>query len=356
MDTMRTDEYKGSEQRWQAVLDNDPRADGKFFYGVVSTGIYCRPTCASRPPHRKNIRYFNSAEEAEDAGMRPCLRCRPDVPIEVDENTLLVTAACRHLEEAETAPSLDDLSAAANLSRYHFQRVFKEVTGVTPLQYYKQKRAERLRDQLKTSPTVTGAIYESGFGSSSSFYAQAEDSLGMNPSDYRGGGEGLNIRFATAPTDLGYVLVAASERGICAVTLGDDPAQLEEFLRERFPLARCEQDEAEFLAQVSQVAAFVQTPRRGLNLPLDIQGTAFQMRVWQALQEIPPGETQTYAEVAKRIGQPAAVRAVAGACASNRIAVIIPCHRVVRTDGGMGGYRWGVERKQKLLERERGVD
>jgi AraC family transcriptional regulator of adaptative response/methylated-DNA-[protein]-cysteine methyltransferase len=314
--------------------------------------VVCRPGCASRTPKRANVDFFDTLADAEGAGYRRCKRCTPGEPTADERLAEQVVRACRRLEAEEPEPTLDALAAGAGLSRAHFQRAFKRVVGLTPKQYARTRRSERFRDGLRRASTVTEAIYEAGFGSSSRAYEGAE--LGMTPSAYRTGAAGLAIRYGVAACSLGWLVVAASERGVCAIEFGDDPADLSARLRARFPAARVAEGDADFVHVVEQVVAFVEAPGDGLGLPLDIRGTAFQQRVWDALRQVPPGTTVGYAELAARIGRPEAARAVAGACAANGLAVAIPCHRVVRADGQLSGYRWGVERKRALLERERG--
>lgn len=340
------------DPRWARVVARDRSADGEFFYSVKTTGVYCRPSCSARLAHPKNVRFHASTAEAEAAGFRPCKRCKPDQSSRDEQNAALVAAACRTIETAEETPSLSKLADAAGLSAFHFHRVFKSVTGVTPKDYAMAHRASRVRSELSRSGTVTEAIYDSGFNSNSRFYEKADAMLGMTPSDYRSGGANVAIRFAIGECSLGAILVAASAKGICAILLGDDPDLLLRDLQDRFRQARLIGGDAEFEAWVAKVVGFVEAPSIGLDLPLDMRGTAFQQRVWQALREIPVGSTASYAEIAQRIGAPKAMRAVAQACASNAIAVAIPCHRVVRTDGALSGYRWGVERKRALLARE----
>jgi AraC family transcriptional regulator of adaptative response/methylated-DNA-[protein]-cysteine methyltransferase len=290
--------------------------------------------------------------EAERAGFRPCRRCKPDQPPPAERHAAKVAEACRLIEAADELPNLGELARAVGLSPHHFHRVFKAVAGVTPKAYATARRAERVRAGLTRSGTVTEAIYDAGFNSNGRFYATSSKVLGMTPTDYRAGGTNAEIRFAVGECSLGSILVAKSQKGICAILLGDDPDALVRDLQDRFPRATLIGGEAEFEHLVAEVVGFVEAPRHGLDLPLDVRGTAFQQRVWQALQEIPIGETASYTDIAKRIGSPKAVRAVALACASNRLAVAIPCHRVVRNDGALSGYRWGVERKRALLDRE----
>jgi AraC family transcriptional regulator of adaptative response/methylated-DNA-[protein]-cysteine methyltransferase len=344
--------FETDDERWAAVTRRDADADGVFYVCVRTTGVYCRPNCTARQARRENVRFHASRAEAEAAGFRPCKRCRPDAPPLAERQAAAVAKACRLIETAEEAPDLDALAAAAAMSRYHFHRVFKAVTGLTPKAYASAHRASRVRRELRRSATVTEAIYDAGFNSNGRFYATSTQVLGMRPSDFRAGGPGAAIRFAVGECSLGAILVAASDTGICAIHIGDDPEALVRDLEDSFPKARLEGADAGFEAWVAKVVGLVEAPRIGLDLPLDLRGTAFQQRVWQALTQIPPGTTATYAEIAERIGAPAAVRAVARACATNAIAVAIPCHRVVRKDGGLSGYRWGVERKRALIERE----
>ncbi|HEX9639414.1 MAG TPA: bifunctional DNA-binding transcriptional regulator/O6-methylguanine-DNA methyltransferase Ada [Acidobacteriota bacterium] len=344
--------FSGDEQRWAAVQRRDRRADGAFYYSVQTTGVYCRPSCPSRAARREHVRFHASREGAERAGFRPCKRCRPDQPPLAEQHAVAVARACRLIESAEELPSLSQLAAAAGLSRFYFHRRFKEVTGLTPRAYGAAHRARRLRDALPQSGSVTDAIYDAGFNSSGRFYAASSALLGMRPGAYRAGGAGATIRFAVGECSLGSILVAATEKGVCSIQLGDDPEALVRELQDRFPQARLVAGERAFDRAVATVIGFVEAPALGLGLPLDVRGTAFQQRVWQALQKVPAGSTVSYAEVAKRIGAPRSVRAVAQACAANPLAVAIPCHRVVRLDGDLSGYRWGVERKRALLERE----
>ncbi|GAC1336653.1 MAG: bifunctional DNA-binding transcriptional regulator/O6-methylguanine-DNA methyltransferase Ada [Acetobacteraceae bacterium] len=339
--------------RWAAIRGRDPEADGHFLYAVATTGVYCRPSCAARPARPENVSFHPDRVSAERAGFRPCKRCKPDQPPRAEREATLVAAACRAIEAAEDGPSLESLATAAGLSPFHFHRLFRRVAGVTPKAYAAAHRARRVQDSLQRGESVTGAIYEAGFSSSGRFYAAADGMLGMRPSTYRAGGPGELIRHAVGQSALGLVLVAATERGICAILLGDEAAVLEADLRARFRRARLEPAGPALSAWVAQVVAFVETPQASLALPLDIQGTAFQRRVWEILQSIPPGETLSYTQVAARLGSERAVRAVAGACAANPIAVAVPCHRVVAADGGLAGYRWGLARKAALLRQER---
>jgi AraC family transcriptional regulator of adaptative response/methylated-DNA-[protein]-cysteine methyltransferase len=340
------------DPRWAAVAARDPRADGRFFYSVRTTGVYCRPSCGARTPKPENVAFHPSTEAAVQAGFRPCKRCRPDQPPPAERQSALVADLCRRIEGAETAPSLEELARDAGMGTSHLHRMFKAVTGLTPKAYGKAHRARKLREELGRSDTVTEAIYEAGYGSNGCFYEESNRLLGMTPRDYRAGGANTSIRFAVGQCSLGAILVAATDRGVCAILLGEDPDALTRDLQNRFPNAELIGGDAGFEKLVARVVGLVEAPELGLHLPLDIRGTAFQQRVWHALQAIPAGRTASYTEIAERIGAPGAVRAVAGACAANPLAIAIPCHRVVRRDGGVSGYRWGVERKLALLERE----
>ncbi len=338
--------------RWAAVVRRDPAADTVFYYSVRTTGVYCRPSCAARRPRRENVLFHPTGAAAEAAGFRPCKRCRPSGASLAERRASAVAEACRLIQAADPLPGLDALAASVGMSRFHFHRVFKAMTGLTPRGFATAHRADRVRDQLTRSATVTDAIYGAGFNSHGRFYAASSEVLGMTPTDFRSGGNGTAIRFAVGECSLGAILVAATDKGVCAILLGDDPETLVRDLEDRFPKARLIGGDTQFEQLVANVVGFVEAPALGLDLPLDVRGTAFQQRVWQALREIPPGSTASYSEIAERIGAPKAVRAVAQACASNAIAVAIPCHRVVRNDGGLSGYRWGVERKRALLDRE----
>lgn len=344
-----------TDPRWPAVQARDPKADGAFYYAVQTTGIYCRPSCAARTPRPENIRFYATPAEAEKAGFRPCKRCKPDQLSAQPLHIAKVTLACRAIEASETMPKLEELARLADMSPYHFHRVFKKVTGLTPRAYGAAQREKRMREDLGEASTVTEAIYSAGYNANSRFYENAERILGMKPSRYRNGGEQVVIRFAVGECSLGSILVAQSEVGVCAILMGDDPDALVRDLQDRFPRARLLGGDGNFEQLVAQVVGFVDGPAIGLDLPLDIRGTAFQQRVWQALRSIPPGRTATYAEIAAQVGAPGAARAVALACAANPLAVAIPCHRVVRNDGSLSGYRWGVERKRALLDAEAGA-
>ncbi|MDR3376100.1 MAG: bifunctional DNA-binding transcriptional regulator/O6-methylguanine-DNA methyltransferase Ada [Ancalomicrobiaceae bacterium] len=343
-----------ADPRWALVAARDATADGSFVYAVRTTGVYCRPSCRSRPAKPENVCFFASPVEAETDGYRACRRCRPNDAGAAHTHAALVADACRAIETAEEPPGLAALADRASLSPFHFQRVFKAVTGLSPKAYATAHRAVRLRDRLSGGETsVTAAIYDAGFNSSSRAYETADEALGMTPSAFRSGGKDVAIRYAYGQSSLGLVLIASTDRGICAILLGDDPIELLRDLEARFPLADLLAADADTAARVAEVVAFVEHPSTGLDLPLDLRGTAFQLRVWQALRRIPAGTTVSYSDLARTIGDPSAVRAVAGACAANKLAVAVPCHRVVRSDGALSGYRWGLERKRELLKRER---
>ncbi len=351
---MNTASYSSDEERWAAVQRRDKDADGAFWYSVRSTGVYCRPSCGARPALRANVAFHGSCEAAEQAGFRPCLRCKPDQPPLAERHALVVARACRLIDASEDEPNLDRLAEACGMSRFHFHRIFKSHTGITPKAYAAAQRAARLARGLAQAPSVTDAIYAAGYNSSGRFYAGAEGRLGMTPKRYRAGGSGEAIRFAIGACSLGAILVAATAKGICAILMGDDADQLARDLQDRFPAAELHGADAGFEDTVAKVVGLIEAPALGLDLPLDVRGTVFQQRVWEALRQIPSGETVSYAALAARIGLPAGARAIAGACAANPVAVAIPCHRVVRNDGAISGYRWGVERKRALLERESG--
>jgi AraC family transcriptional regulator, regulatory protein of adaptative response / methylated-DNA-[protein]-cysteine methyltransferase len=352
-DGERVGAFDDDESRWKAVVQKDRAADGVFFYSVTTTGVYCRPCCPARLARRENVSFHETVGQARRAGFRPCKRCRPD-DVSLDKRqSEIVTRACRLIETGEEIPNLADLAAALDVSQYHFHRMFKAVTGLTPKAYAAGHRAQRVRNELTEGTTVTETYYRAGFNSSGRFYATSTEQLGMTPSAFRAGGTGIDIRFAVGECSLGSILVAASDKGVCAILLGDDPDALARDLQDRFSKANLIGGDETFDRWVAEVVGFVENPSVGLTLPLDIRGTSFQVRVWDALRQIPPGATVSYAEVAKRIGQPTAVRAIAQACGANPLAVAIPCHRVVRNDKSISGYRWGVERKTELLRRER---
>jgi AraC family transcriptional regulator of adaptative response/methylated-DNA-[protein]-cysteine methyltransferase len=339
-----------TDPRWASVVARDSQA--KFYYSVKTTGVYCRPSCAARLPKPENVQFYATCEDAEKAGFRPCKRCRPGQASPVEQHAKKIASACRLIEGSETPPSLELLAQHVGLSTYHFHRVFKAETGLTPKEYADAHRDNLVRKSLVRSDTVTDAIYDAGYNSNSRFYETSNQILGMTPSNYRAGGAQTDIRFAVGECSLGSILVAQSDRGICAILLGDDPDSLVRELQDQFPKANLIGGDASFEQLVAKVIGFVEAPSLGLDLPLDVRGTAFQQRVWQSLRKIPVGSTASYTDVAKLIGSPNSVRSVAQACGANALAVAIPCHRVVRNDGKLSGYRWGVERKRALLEKE----
>ncbi|HEX5176511.1 MAG TPA: bifunctional DNA-binding transcriptional regulator/O6-methylguanine-DNA methyltransferase Ada [Chthoniobacteraceae bacterium] len=345
--------YASENARWRAVVQRDPRADGHFFYSVRTTKIYCVPSCSAPHPLRKNVAFHDSAEDAERAGFRPCKRCAPHGETLAELRATAIARACRLIETSDVPPKLEALARAAGMSAFHFHRIFKSLTGLTPKKYATAHRTRRVRTELTNGRHVTQAIYNSGYNSNGSFYANAPQALGMTPSRFRNGGTGTTIQFSIANCPLGLVLVAASEIGVCAIYLGDHPEPLRDALEKQFPRARLVRGNHEFTETVARVVAFIKTPAASFDLPLDIRGTAFQQRVWDALRQIPLGKTVSYRELATQIGAPKAIRAVARACAANAIAVAIPCHRVVRSNGALSGYRWGPQRKDALLAKEK---
>jgi len=340
-----------ADPRWAKVMARDTASDGQFVYSVKSTGVYCRPSCAARLANPANVRFHLTPAAAQAEGFRACKRCKPDLGCEAP-HAAKVAEAARRIAASEETPSLTSLAKRAGLSPHHFHRVFKAITGLTPKDYAAAYRGNKVRAELRKSASVTEAIYDAGYNSGSRFYEKSNSLLGMTPTRYRAGGVDEEIRFAIAETSLGALLVAASEKGVCAILMGDNPEKLLQDLQDRFTRARLVGGDAKFEKLVAKVVGLVERPRKDLDLPLDIRGTAFQQRVWKALTTIPAGKTASYAEIAKKIGKPSAVRAVAQACAANSLAIAIPCHRVVKTDGGLSGYRWGVARKQELLARE----
>ena len=336
---------------WHAVETNDVRFDGAFVYGVSSTRIYCKPSCAARLPKRENVRFFSSASQAEADGFRPCRRCAPQSET-VNPQTETVLRACELLEGEESL-SLEVLGARLGVSPTHLQKIFKEIVGVSPKKFVEMKRLRKFKSEVRKGSDVTSALYEAGFGSSSRLYENVSEKLGMTPAVYKRGGRGMKIDYAVAGCELGKLLVARTERGVCAVSFGDDEKTLSENLEKEYPNAEIRRDEARLKDYVEAVLANLAGTNKTLELPLDLQATAFQMRVWELLRKIPYGETVSYQQIAERMGNARAVRAVAAACASNRVALVIPCHRVVRSDGSLSGYRWGVERKKAILEMER---
>jgi AraC family transcriptional regulator of adaptative response/methylated-DNA-[protein]-cysteine methyltransferase len=341
-----------ADPRWIAVCARDAGADGTFFYAVATTGVYCRPSCASRPKRRENVDFYTTTQEAERAGFRPCQRCEPDRPPRFERQAAQIAVLCRIIEESNEAVSLTALARHAGWSVFHTQRVFKAVTGVTPRTYYAAHRAKRVQTALSNGAPVTDALYDAGYNSSGRFYEDAPSMLGMTPSQYRRGGAGTRIDFAIGLSSLGSVLVGATARGVCAIFIGDDPAALVRDLERRFPRADRRPADSGFTTLVEHVVAIVDGRAAPETLPLDVSGTAFQRRVWQALQQIPRGSTTSYGALAESLGTPRGSRAIARACATNPIAVAIPCHRVIGKDGDLSGYHWGLERKQALLSRE----
>ena len=344
--------YRTDHDRWQAIIHRDKKAADAFVYSVKTTGVYCRPPCPARRARRENVAFYLTPKDAERAGFRACKRCKPDDPSARSEPAATVARACKLIVDSEEPLSLDALAEAVGMSSWHFHRVFKSITGLTPKAYATAHRAQRMHQELSRRGTVTSAIYNSGFQSNGRFYAESTKRLGMKPSEFKAGGDGAIIRFAVGECSLGSILVAASDLGICSIALGQDPDALVRELQDRFSRAKLIGGDKKFERMVARVVAFVESPSMRLELPLHVQGTAFQQRVWKALCQIPRGATCTYSELARRLGQPKATRAIAAACAANTLAVAIPCHRVVRTDGSLSGYRWGVERKQKLLAYE----
>jgi AraC family transcriptional regulator, regulatory protein of adaptative response / methylated-DNA-[protein]-cysteine methyltransferase len=350
---MTSVKFDTDETRWNAVSENNSNADGHFYYAVITTGIYCRPCCKSKLPNRSNVEYFTTCDDAEAAGYRACKRCRPTETSKAAEIEQKIIHACRIIEGSETSIKLDDLAMQVNLSSYHFHRLFKKIVGVTPKQYASRHQSRRFQKNLKTSPSITDAIYSAGYGSSGSVYDKKQDHLAMKPKDYRKGATDITITYGIAQCFLGWIIVAATDRGICAIEFGDDSAPLPQLVQDRFPNAQLSKADIGFEMLIKEVVDFIKTQEDSFQIPLDIQGTAFQQQVWEVLRQIKPGETVSYTDVAERIGNPNAVRAVATACASNKLAVVIPCHRVVSKTGKVGGYRWATERKKKLLQLEK---
>lgn len=349
---MNSEKFHSDEARWKAVTENNSDADGAFYYAVITTGVYCRPNCNSKQPNRDNVEYFTTCDDAESAGYRACKKCRPTAASRDEEVEQKIIHACRIIEERESSIKLDELATQVNISPYHLHRLFKKIVGVTPKQYATRHQSQRFLKSLESSSSVTEAIYSAGYSSSGSAYDKNRDQLAMKPSVYRNGAEGVTIIYGLAQCFLGWIIVAATDRGICLIAFGDDPDTLPELVHARFPNAQLNKADRGFKTLIEEVVDFIESPKETFQLPLDIQGTAFQQQVWTMLRQIKPGETMSYTEVAERIGKPKAVRAVASACASNKLAVVIPCHRVVAKTGKIGGYRWGTERKKRLLESE----
>lgn len=342
------------DPRWARIVARDKSANGEFWYSVATTGVYCRPSCPSRRANPGNVQLHDTLAQAKATGFRACRRCNPDGPSLDAGNATMVADACRRIEQSEAEPSLAELADAAGRSAGHFHRVFKAITGLTPKDYAAAHRAARVRQGLEDGTSATTAIYDAGFSSSGRFYEKSTGMLGMTPTRYRAGGANEDIRFAVGESSLGTILVASSQKGVASILLGDDPDALVRDLQDRFPKARLIGGDSDYEALVARVVGFVEAPQLGLDLPLDVRGTAFQQRVWQALQDIPVGSTVSYAGIAERIGAPKATRAIAAACAANAHAVAIPCHRVIRKDGALSGYAWGAERKRALFDREAG--
>ena len=338
---------------WQkAIFERNVQFDEKFVYAVRTTGIYCRPSCPSKVANLENMIIFGSGFTAERSGYRPCMRCKPNFSINFDKNLAVVEKICRLIESADEYPSLSEMAKESRLSQSHFHRVFKYYTGITPKAYVSVCRAKRMRQNLTSYQSVTEAFFDSGYNANSRFYAESSNQIGMKPSQYQRQGTGTTMRFAIGQCTLGAILVATTERGVCAVELGDDPNELVEDFQDRFSSAQIVGADAEFEKIIAHVIGLIENPRKNFALPLDIQGTIFQQKVWEELRKIPVGSTKTYSEIARILGTPSAVRAVAGACAKNKLAIVIPCHRVIKKDGALSGYRWGVERKAQLLECE----
>lgn len=344
------------DPRWLDVKSHNAAADGRFWFAVATTGVFCRPGCGARTPRPENVRFFDSIAVAKAAGFRACKRCRPEGLSDAATHRVLVEAACQRIDAAEREPTLAELAVDAELSPYHFQRVFKAVLGISPKQYAKGRRQQLARERLDSGSDVTTALHDAGFGSASRFHADAGDGLGMAAHVRRDGALGEHIRYALGDTSLGRVLIAETDRGLCAILFGEDDNALIADLRARFNRAECISDDAALARRFSDVIRLIEDPTHGLDLPLDIRGTAFQQKVWSQLRRIPAGKTVSYSELAAKIGAPDAARAIAGACAANPLAVAIPCHRVVRADGALSGYRWGVQRKKKLLQCEGAID
>lgn len=347
-----------AEQCWAAVLARDTNQDGEFFFGVLTTGVYCRPSCPARRPFRKNVRFYETPADAEKDGLRACLRCRPLAALGRDPNADRIREVCRYIEKNSDAPlKLNELAARVGLSPFHFQRSFKAIVGVSPKQYLEAVRLKKLKSSLKSSENVTAAVYDAGYRSSSRVYERADTRLGMTPRQYREGGRDVIITHVTVLTPVGRMMIGATDRGLCFIQFGDTQTALLKELRKEYPAAKLEEMAkpypTEFNRWVTALTEYIAGKQPHLDLPLDIRATAFQMRVWNYLQSIPYGTVQSYGEVAAAIGEPKAARAVAGACASNTVAMVIPCHRVVRGTGELGGYRWGLDRKRTLIDQER---
>ena len=342
-----------TEVLWRAVEARDARFDGAFVFGVKTTGIFCRPSCSARKPKRENVQFFAETAEAEACGYRSCLRCRPTHAASADPQVVMAVAACREIEEMPEA-SLDELAGTAGLSTYHFQRRFKEIVGVSPKKYSEAIKMERFKEGIRDGSDVVTAMYDAGYGSSSRLYEKAAENLGMTPAIYKKGGKGMNINYIITDCELGKMLVARTPRGICSVTFGDSDKELRDGLDKEFPNAEIAENNHDLRTAVDAIIKYLEGNNKRLVLPLDLKATAFQMQVWDILRKIPYGETRSYSEIAEEMGDKKKVRAVASACAKNRVALLIPCHRVIASDGRLSGYRWGIERKKKLLAAEAG--
>jgi AraC family transcriptional regulator, regulatory protein of adaptative response / methylated-DNA-[protein]-cysteine methyltransferase len=346
---------------WQAVLKRDSTQDGKFLYGVMTTAVFCRPGCASRAPLRKNVRFYKTAEEAEADGLRPCLRCKP-TSVKGDRGRDRIAEVRKYIRrnlEDRALLTLDALSRHFSLSPFHLQRIFKAAVGMTPRKYIEELRMQTFKEDLRSGTTVTAAVYDAGFGSSSRVYERVDTKLGMTPTQYRAGGKGVEISCAAVDTPLGIIMIGATDRGLCFLEFGMSESELLDSLHQEYPAAQISSlskpYSEQYLSWVEALSAYLEGEKALGNLPVSLHGTAFQVKVWSYLQTIPSGSVQSYSEVARAIGHPKATRAVASACAANRIALVVPCHRVIRGDGGLGGYRWGLDRKRALLDTERKV-
>ena len=349
-----TSEERGSDDLWQAVLARDRRFEADFVYGVRSTGIYCRCSCPSRRPKRQQVVFYSGHQAAEQEGFRACRRCRPDQNSPADQQLVLVRSVCRHIEESQTGtPTLAQLGRAVDTSPSHLQRVFKRLLGVTPRQYADACRQDRFKARLQSGWDITGAMYDAGYGSSSRLYEESSSNMGMSPASYRRGAKGVSIAYTTVTCTLGMLLVAATEKGVCAVKIGTSAADLEAELQREFPRAGLQHDNPGLGRWVAAILRHLAGELPNLDLPVDVRATAFQRQVWEHLRNIPYGQTRTYQQIAQQLGVPGGARAVGRACATNPVALVVPCHRVVRRDGGMGGYRWGLQRKETLLAQER---
>ena len=347
--------YSTEEERYKAVVARDAEADPAFFYAVITTGVYCYPSCPSKTALKENTRYFETRESAVEGGFRPCRRCLSDSPPLLERQRGLVESACGLINESSGSIKIEDLATSLDVSRYHLQKLFKQFLGLSPKAFAIAARAKSVESSLSSSGSVTQAVYEAGYNQSSTFYADGVERLGMSPKKYQRGGAGLAIRYGFAKTQFGKIIVAATQKGVCCILFGESQAAMVEDLQARFQKAKLERDSAGLDDLLDAVVNEIKNPNNRLALSLDIQGTVFQEKVWQALRDIKPGNTASYLDIAKKIGKPKASRAVAAACAANPLAVVVPCHRVVRSTGEISGYRWGVDRKQQLLTHESGV-